>query len=235
MLAFLLVLLFYLVRLSLSVSRHRLHHSRKLHKPMRIAFRARPKPPGYDAKSSASKSSCEKPARVTEKLSIDVYLQETPAYSRQNPSTLIRKHRYQIEVERRRIKTINPSAYRRTRLGLISPELTWSESHPSRHLSTRRAAQGSRRPEQIELDTDLETHPGHSALRQAASSERIANRSSLRRCFVAALPLASVTRGSTSTALAERQSGRSWDVKGNGPAPRLTAPAPTLRLGIPLL
>ncbi len=111
MLAFLLVLLLYLVGLTPSVSRRRLRHYRKLHEPMRAAFRVRPKPLWVRREIIRLKALMREAGtcRVIEKTFNRRFAHKKHmTVGRTFVNELIRKHRYQIELEQRRIKTRKP-------------------------------------------------------------------------------------------------------------------------------
>jgi putative transposase len=111
MLAFLLVLLFYLVGLTRSVSRHRLRHYRKLHQPLSAAFRARPKPLWVRREIIRLKALMREAGtcRAIEKsFNRRFARKKNMTVGRTFVNELIRRHRYQIEVEQRRIKNRKP-------------------------------------------------------------------------------------------------------------------------------
>ncbi|HYU27880.1 MAG TPA: hypothetical protein VEK83_02525, partial [Gemmatimonadales bacterium] len=107
MLAFLLVLSFYLVRLTQSVLRHRLRRYGKLHEPIRIAFRARPKPTWVRREVIRLKALMREAGtcRAIEKTFNRRFARKKHmTVGRTFVNELIRRHRYQIELEQRRIK-----------------------------------------------------------------------------------------------------------------------------------
>ena len=111
MLAFLLVLLLYFVGLTPFVSRRRLRHYRKVDKPMRAAFRARPKPPWVRREIIRLKALMREAGtcRVIEKTFNRRFARKKHmTVGRTFVNELIRKHRYQIELEQRRIKNHKP-------------------------------------------------------------------------------------------------------------------------------
>ena len=111
MLAFLLVLSFYLVRLTQSVLRHRLRRYGKLHEPIRIAFRARPKPTWVRREVIRLKALMREAGtcRAIEKTFNRRFARKKHmTVGRTFVNELIRRHRYQIELEQRRIKNRKP-------------------------------------------------------------------------------------------------------------------------------
>src|SRR6266568_369011 len=111
MLAFLLALFFYFVRLTQSVSRYRLCRYRKLHEPIRIAFRARPKPPWVRREVIRLKALMREAGtcRAIEKTFNRRFARKKRmTVGRTFVNELIRKHRYQVELEQRRIKNHKP-------------------------------------------------------------------------------------------------------------------------------
>ena len=111
MLAFLLVLFFYLVHLTRCVSRHRVRHYRKLHQPMRAAFRARPKPAWVRREVIRLKALMRETGtcRAIEKtFNRRFAYKKHMTVGRTFVNELIRKHRYQIELKQRRIKNHKP-------------------------------------------------------------------------------------------------------------------------------
>ena len=111
MLAFLLALLLYLVGLTQSVLRRRPRHYRKLHEPMRIAFRTRPKPPWVRREIIHLKALMREggTCRAIEKSFNRRFARKKHmTVGRIFVNELIRKHRYQVELEQRRIKNRKP-------------------------------------------------------------------------------------------------------------------------------
>jgi len=111
MLAFLLVLLFYFIGLTSSVLRRRPRHYRRPHDSMRPAFRARPKPPWVRREVIRLKALMRDAGtcRAIEKTFNRRFARKKHmTVGRTFVNELIRKHRYQIELERRRIKNRKP-------------------------------------------------------------------------------------------------------------------------------
>src|SRR6266705_3789750 len=111
MFALLLALLLYLVRLAQSASRQHQRHYRKLHEPKRAAFHARPKPPWVRREIIRLKALMRETGtcRAIEKSFNRRFARKKHmTVGRTYVNELIRKHRYQIEVERRRIKNRKP-------------------------------------------------------------------------------------------------------------------------------
>src|SRR5689334_9209865 len=111
MLAFLLVLLFYFIGLTSSVLRRRPRHYRRPHDSMRPTFRARPKPPWVRREVIRLKALMREAGtcRAIEKSFNRRFARRRHmTVGRTFVNELIRMHRYQIEVEQRRIKNPKP-------------------------------------------------------------------------------------------------------------------------------
>jgi transposase InsO family protein len=111
MLAFVLVLLFFLPGFTRSVSRRRLRHYRKLHEPMRAAFRTQPKPAWVRREIIRLKALLSQAG--TCRVIADIFNRRFAAKRRMTigktfVAEVIRKHHYDILLAARAIKRAKP-------------------------------------------------------------------------------------------------------------------------------